>query len=58
MQRSCNVLISQHEHWAHVKQWLELMSERVKPKNFIPNQRIVKQGDEGDDMFILKEGKV
>ena len=34
------------------------MSERVKPKNFIPNQRIVKQGDEGDDMFILKEGKV
>jgi len=33
------------------------MSERVKPKNFIPNQRIVKQGDEGDDMFILKEGQ-
>jgi len=34
------------------------MSERVKPKYFIPHQRIVKQGDEGDDMFILKEGKV
>ena len=44
--------------WEHIKLWIELTAENVVPKFYVPHQYIVKQGDIGTELFILKSGKV
>ena len=44
--------------WNLIKQWIELTAENVIPQYHIPHQYIVRQGDAGTELFILKSGKV
>ena len=46
------------KEWRHIKEWIELTAENVEPRYFVPQQYIVKQGERGTELFILKSGKV
>mmetsp|Transcript_6383 Transcript_6383/g.18925 ORF Transcript_6383/g.18925 Transcript_6383/m.18925 type:complete len:205 (-) Transcript_6383:1320-1934(-) len=46
------------KEWSHIKLWIEKTAENVMVRYFQPQQYIVKQGETGTELFILKSGKV
>ena len=38
--------------------WIQMISEKLIPRFFIAQQYVMKQGDEGTELYIIKQGKV
>ena len=43
---------------ATTTQWIRLISEKLIPRFFIAQQYVMKQGDIGTELYIIKQGKV